>query len=162
MQCVKSRNFTYVCDMIKKIYSLYLGAVHSLKDPDRVGRKYVSPLFVMMLLLASLLWYITKLGYNYTTEIGVTIHVEDAKFSTSYIAEGVGFKLLGYNLYKGGDIKVPLKELKYKTISSKDGLKSIKIDETSLFNALTMRFNDIKIHSLGPIPEIEITDSEKK
>ncbi len=148
--------------MIKKIYSLYLWVVHSLKDPDKVGRKYISPLFVMMLLLATVLWYITKLGSSYTTEIEVVIHVEDAKFTTSYVAEGVGFKLLGYNLYKGGDIKVPLKELKYKTISSKDGKRSIKLNEASLLNALTMRFNDIKIHSLAPIPEIEITDSVKK
>ncbi|MFR9651684.1 MAG: hypothetical protein SNG35_06650 [Rikenellaceae bacterium] len=144
--------------MIKKIYSIYLWVVHSLKDPDRVGRKYISPLFVMMLLLSSALWYITKLGYNYTTEIGVVIHVEDAKFATSYVAEGVGFKLLGYNLYKGGDIKVPIKELKYKTTTSKDGVKSINIDETSLLNALTMRFNDIKIHSLGPIPSLEMSE----
>lgn len=148
--------------MIKKIYSLYLGVIDSLKNPDRVGQRYISPIFVVMLLLASLLWYITKLGASYTTEIGVTIHVEDAKFSTSYVAEGVGFKLLGYNLYKGGDIKMPLKELKYKTISNKDGKKSIKIDETSLLNALTMRFSDIKIHSLGPIPEIGISESDKK
>ncbi len=149
--------------MIKKIYSIYLGAVHKLRDPESGGvvgtlRKYISPLFVAMLLLAAILWYITKLGYSYTTEIKLNIHIEDAKLSTTYVAEGVGFKLLGYNFYKGGNLKLPIKELKYKVSTNEDEEKMLDFTQESIFNAITMHFSDIKILSVGSIPSIEMTE----
>ncbi len=143
--------------MLRSLYSIYLSVVNRVKDPQRgVGRGIFSPLFVAMLLLATLFWYITKLGYSYTTEIEIDVQIENAHLETSYVAEGIGFKLMGYNLYKGGNIKIPLSELKYKVIKKGEGVKSIKVDRNSLFNAITMRFSDIKIHSIGAIPEIEI------
>ena len=74
----------------------------------------------------------------------------------------VGFKLLGYNLPNGGNLRVPIENLKYKTTTGKDSVKSITITQESLLNAITVHYSDIKIISVGAIPAIELTEDMKK
>ena len=45
-----------------------------------VVRRYVSPVFIMLLVASFTLWYIAKLNYNYTTELNVKVRIGNQKF----------------------------------------------------------------------------------
>ncbi len=119
-------------------------------------RHYISPAFGVMLFAAFVLWYIAKLGYNYTTDLEIEVRAADSKFKVACVVEGVGTNLFGYRLYKGGKVSIPLKELSY-TRSIDSRYNDIIIDPQSLQNALSVRYSDIKIKSIGSLPTIALS-----
>ncbi len=116
-------------------------------------RHYVSPAFCVMFFAAFVLWYITKLSYTYTTDLNIDVEVAGAEFEVECVVEGVGTNLFGYKLYKGGEVSIPLNEL---VVSSKNR-NSIVIDSMSLLKAISVRYSDIKIKSIGSIPSIRMS-----
>lgn len=118
-------------------------------------RKYVSPAFLALLMASFILWYIAKLNYTYTTEQVANINVNGEKFSVTCVVEGIGTNLFGYRIYKGTSLRIPLSELQY-TSSQQEGHEGmIVIDPHSLQNAISVRYSDIKVVSIGAVPEIK-------
>lgn len=126
-------------------------------------RHYISPAFLIMLTASFILWYIAKLSYTYTTDLNIDVKVGSAKFDVVCVVEGVGTNLFGYRLYKGGNVSIPLSELKYERIDNEGDNDEIMIDSQSLQNALSVRYSDIKVISIGAIPAVSIpSDQESK
>ena len=130
----------------------------------RLLRRYVSPVFIAMFVLACILWYISKLNYTYTTDFKVKVKVDDRRIEVPCVVEGKGTNLVGYGLYASRRINIPLSELDCDTIevvlpptvegAAADTVRSIKIDQRSLRNAISIRFSDLKICSVGDVPEM--------
>ncbi len=153
-----------LCKKITFIY-LYLGKdkINMKNDLLRWLRHYISPAFFVMLTASFVLWYIAKLGYSYTTDLDVNVKIGSAKFEVNCVIEGVGTNLFGYRLYKGGKVSIPLSELKYQRSMEGEDFGSIIIEPQSLQNALSVRYSDIKVVSIGSIPPLSIgRDEEQK
>lgn len=130
----------------------------------RLLRRYVSPVFIAMFVLAFILWYISKLSYTYTTDFKVKVKVDDRRIEVPCVVEGKGTNLVGYGLYASRRINIPLAELTCDTVvvvvpptvegAAADTVRSLKIDQRSLRNAISVRFSDLKIRSVGEVPEM--------
>lgn len=114
-------------------------------------RGYVPPIFLAMLVASFILWYIAKLSYTYTTEQDIPINIDGQKFDVTCVIEGLGTNLFGYKMYVNTRIRIPLDELKY-VVSKEDGM--LIIDPQSLQSAISVHYSDIKIVTLGTVPEI--------
>ena len=106
--------------------------------------RYVSPVFLALLMASFILWYIAKLSYIYTTEQKVRVDVDGQVFDVTCTVEGVGTNLFGY---QG---------------SREEGHEGrIIIDPQSLQNAISVKFSDIKITSIDAVPEIDFPDGKE-
>ena len=76
--------------------------------------RYVSPVFLALLMASFILWYIAKLSYIYTTEQKVRVDVDGQVFDVTCTVEGVGTNLFGYQVYMNKTLRIPLSALKYK------------------------------------------------
>ncbi len=133
--------------------NIYL-SLRSTKIAKRLD-KLVSPLFLAMVLAAFMLWYISKLGYSYTTELNIEARIDNQNVELNCVVEGVGSNLLGYKVKGGAGVKIPLSELQYET---SDGWAVINY--TSLLNAISLRLNDIKIVSIETPQGVKIEIKE--
>lgn len=118
--------------------------------------RYVSPVFLALLVASFILWYIAKLSYIYTTEQKVRVDVDGQVFDVTCTVEGVGTNLFGYQVYMNKTLRIPLSDLKTKRSHEEGHEGKLIIDPQSLQNALAPRFSDIKIISVGDIPEIDV------
>ncbi len=119
-------------------------------------RRSVSPVFLMLLVASFILWYIAKLGYTYTTEQNVRVQVDGQPFEVTCVVEGLGANLFGYRIYANKTLRIPLSELTYKKVQEEGHEGRIAIDPQSLQNAISVRYSDIKVLSVGTVPEIEM------
>lgn len=119
-------------------------------------RRSVSPVFLTLLVASFILWYIAKLGYTYTTEQTVRVQVDGQPFEVTCVVEGLGANLFGYRVYARKTLRIPLSELTYKIVREEGDEDRVAIDPQSLQNAISVRYSDIKVLSVGTIPEIEI------
>ena len=119
---------------------------------ERFGwlRRYVSPVFLALLVASFILWYIAKLN------------VDGERFKVSCVVEGVGTNLFGYRVYMSKRLRIPLSELKFRSVKAEDGEKFLKIDSLSLHNAISVRLSDIKVISVGSVPEIPDPRQQEK
>lgn len=131
-----------------------------------VVKSYISPVYIMLLLASFTLWYIAKLNYSYTTELDVKIRIEDNRFSVPCVVEGKGANLFGH-LISNSRVNIPLSELEYSVMHdvtqigvAPSGKQRLHIQSASLQNAISVRMSDIKILSVGAIPDIEITNNQ--
>lgn len=123
-------------------------------------KRYVSPVFLVMLVASFILWYISKLTYTYTSEYTVSINTDGEKYKVTCIFEGVGTNLVGYHTNLGKSVRIPLSELKYKRSREEGHEGMILIDPHSLQQAIAVRFSDVKVVSVGTIPEIQMPEKE--
>ena len=126
------------------------------------GKKSISPVFIAMFVAAFILWYITKLGYNYTTDYNVRLNINGEKMDVPCVIEGKGTNLFNYKFQLGKRLRIPLEELNYTTGVDDFGGTFFQIDPRSLQNAISVRVSDIKIVSLGDIPMLSGPESEDK
>ncbi len=115
-------------------------------------RRLVSPVFVVLLFAALTLWYVTKLGYTYTTEMPVTINVDGQKLKTMCLVEGRGTALWGQRLSLRSKINIKSSELKIKPSQNPPFMA---IDSASLGKVMSLRANgsNFRIISVTEIPE---------
>lgn len=117
--------------------------------------RYVSPVFLALLVASFILWYIAKLSYTYTTEQTVHVNVDGEPFEVTCVVEGVGTNLFGYRVYMNKSLRIPLSELKYRRSREEGHEGKLIIDPQSLQSAISVRISDIKIVSIGAVPEID-------
>ncbi len=149
---------------MKRLYALLKTWVQKL-------RKYISPVFMALLAVSFTLWYISKLNYTYTTDFNIKVKVEGQRIVVPCVVEGKGTNLFGYGFYASRRVNIPLSELNHEIvaipITSKGGDKvdslnteyKIRISPISMQDAISVRFSDLKIVSVGDFPDLEI---EKK
>ena len=119
-------------------------------------RRYVSPVFLALLVASFILWYIAKLSYTYTTEQQVRLNIDGQRIEVTCVVEGVGTNLFGYRVYMNKTLRIPLDEIKVERSRAEGHETKYVIEPQSLQKALSTRFSDIKIISVGDIPEIDI------
>lgn len=117
--------------------------------------RYVSPVFLALLVASFILWYIAKLSYTYTTDQTVRIDVDGVPFEVTCVVEGVGTNLFGYRVYMNKTLHIPLSDLKF-TRSQEEGHEGkLILDPQSLQNAISLKFSDIKVVAIRSVPEID-------
>jgi hypothetical protein len=131
-------------------------------------RKYVSPVFLVLLAVSFTLWYISKLDYTYTTDFKVDVNIDGQRITVPCVVEGKGSTLFGYGFYSSSRVSIPLADLKHKTVVRpvpvEDFADSVAIEKKIIINplamqdALSVRFSDLKILSVGTLPELEINE----
>ncbi|MCC8036189.1 MAG: hypothetical protein LIO77_09725 [Rikenellaceae bacterium] len=119
-------------------------------------RKFVSPVFVALLVLSTLLWYLTKLSYTYQTQIPFTVEVEGNRFNVECVTEGTGYRLVSYKYFKKNVINLNFRDIQTTPSVIKSG--SYVINPYSLQNAISVRTADMRIISVGDLPEITLQD----
>ena len=124
-------------------------------------RQYVSPVVLALLVASFILWYIAKLSYTYTAEQTIRLNVDGEEFKVTCVVEGVGTNLFGYKAYMNKTLRIPLSELKYEPSREEGREGLIVIDPRSLQNAISVRFSDIKVISIGAVPEIGMPHEKK-
>lgn len=117
-------------------------------------RRSVSPAFIVMLVASFILWYFAKLSYTYTTEQTFRINIDGEKFEVTCVVEGIGTNLFGYRVYHDKSLRIPLSELRSACSYDEENYGKVIIEPQSLQNAISVRCTDIKIISIGDVPEI--------
>ena len=138
-------------------------ALDKLKALWRVLKSSVSPAFIMLMCASFIMWYILKLQYTYTTDYVVLVNIEGERMRIPCVIEGKGTNLLGYRVHMHKEIKIALIDLKYSIASEQDEqtgevVDSIVIDPHSIQSALSVRFSDIKVVSVGDVPQLSMTN----
>lgn len=118
-------------------------------------RRYVSPVFLALFVASFILWYIAKLSYTYTTEQNVRLLIDGQPVEVTCVVEGVGANLFGYKVYSNKTLRIPLSELEYEICCDEGHEGKLRIDPQSLLKAVSVRFSDIKVRSIGAVPEID-------
>lgn len=147
--------FYYICSM-KRLIELLKAGVQRL-------RKYVSPVFLALLAVSFTLWYILKLDYTYTKDMKVEVNVDGQHITVPCVVEGKGSNLL----YSSSRVTIPLSDLKYDVVDVRvspeevpDSMavteKKVRIQPVSMQDAISIRYSDLKVLSVGVIPDIEL------
>lgn len=119
-------------------------------------RRYISPVFVTLFFAAFILWYITKLGYDYTTDYQVAVTVDGKTFDVDCKIHGKGLDLFNFKvLSQKRTFDIPLSELRYEQVE----WGSISLDPVSLQRALSSRIADVDLVSVGAVPSIEFRNN---
>ena len=121
-------------------------------------RKYISPVFVAMLVASFVLWYIAKLNYTYTTDKTVQVNVDGEEFEVVCVIEGLGTNLFSRMVYMCNSLRIPLSELDYAPSPDEEGY--IVIDPQSLQNAISVHYSDVKVVAVRNIPPIKLPVEE--
>ena len=122
--------------------------------------RYVSPVFLALLVASFILWYIAKLSYIYTTEQKVRVDVDGQVFDVTCTVEGVGTNLFGYQVYMNKTLRIPLSDLKTKRSHEEGHEGKLIIDPQSLQNAISVHYSDVKVVAVRNIPPIKLPVEE--
>ena len=119
-------------------------------------RKWISPVYVAMLVAAFILWYITKLGDEYTTDHEVTVVIEDVEYNVNCTIRGKGTDLIYYTMSsKRSRFTIPINDLTLdKPMVDNDGNSIVHVTAESLKIALAQRMDNIEVVSVGSVPVI--------
>ena len=82
------------------------------------------------------------------------INIDGEKFEATCVVEGIGTNLFGYRVYHDKSLRIPLSELRSACSYDEENYGKVIIEPQSLQNAISVRCTDIKIISIGDVPEI--------
>lgn len=125
-----------------------------VEDIKAFLKKRVSPVFLLLLLLSTILWYLTKLSYTYTTQVPVPVDIEGNKFTVTCVAEGRGYSIFSRRFTRRHVVGLKFGDVQ--TTPSVTDQGSYVINAFSLQNAISVRIGDLRIISVGDLPEIRI------
>lgn len=115
-------------------------------------RKYISPAFLVVLIISFTMWYLTKLSHDYTAEIPVKVEVEGNRFKVVCVAHGSGYRILSHRVFPKSDVSVKFNDLN--TVPSTERPGYYVISPASLQQAISLSNNDLTIIAVRDIPEI--------
>lgn len=131
-------------------------------------RNYISPVFLALFAVSFTLWYISKLNYTYTTDFNIKVKIDGERIIVPCVVEGKGTNLFGYGFYTSRRVNIPLSELNYDIIEEPvvptegavaDSLAKeykVRISPISMQDAISVRFSDLKIVSVGNFDDIPL------
>lgn len=130
-------------------------------------RRAISPVYMVLLCASFFMWYILKLQYNYTTNFSVLINIDGERLRVPCVVEGKGTNLLGYKVYARKELKIPLSDLKYSVEYDRGDSGELlgswyNLEPHSVQNAISVRFSDIKVISIGDIPSLAIPEQHSE
>lgn len=105
-----------------------------------------------MLLLSFSMWYLTKLSYTYTAQVPVWVDIDGNKFKLTCIVEAPGYRILAHRTF--GQSKLNLKFSDVQTTPSVLNEGLYVVNPLSLSSAISLHNSDIRLISVGDIPEI--------
>lgn len=150
---------------MKRLYAL-------LKVSAQKLRNYISPVFLALLAVSFTLWYISKLNYTYTTDFNIKVKVDGERIIVPCVVEGKGTNLFGYGFYTSRRVSIPLSELNYDIVeipvTTDDGSVldlltteyKVRISPISMQDAISVRFSDLKIVSVGDFDDIPLPQND--
>lgn len=129
-------------------------------------KRAISPVFIGLLCASFILWYILKLQYTYTTNFSVLVNIDGERLRVPCVVEGKGVNLLGYRVYVRKELKIPLSELKYEVEQERGDSGELfgswyRFDPQSVQSAISVRFSDIKVISVGDIPSMAMPEENE-
>lgn len=110
-------------------------------------------MFFLFLALSAVLWYVSKLGHNYATQVPIDISIEDNRVTVKCVAESSGYRIFMLRNFPNKPIKLTLDEVN--ATPSPTNKEHYIIDPLSLQNAISLHFDKIKIISVEPPQEIK-------
>jgi hypothetical protein len=128
------------------------------KAVDNFFRNSVSPIFVLMLFVSFALWYISKLDYDYTTNIPVRVNLDGYRFKVECTAEGRGSALMAHRFNMVDKTKLSFSRILHAPLAA-DSCE-IVLSPSSLMNAIATTYREIRIISIGIVPNIRIDQKE--
>ncbi|MBQ5609646.1 MAG: hypothetical protein IIU85_05295 [Rikenellaceae bacterium] len=128
------------------------------KAVDNFFRNSVSPIFVLMLFVSFALWYISKLDYDYTTNIPVRVNLDGYRFKVECTAEGRGSALMAHRFNMVDKTKLSFSRILHAPLAA-DSCE-IVLSPSSLMNAIATTYPEIRIISIGIVPNIRIDQQE--
>jgi hypothetical protein len=125
-------------------------------------RSCISPGYVAMFIAAFVLWFITKLGDEYTTDHQVTVIIDNVEYDVDCKIHGKGTDLIYYTLSsKRSCFTIPLSDLTLeKPMVDNNGHSVEHVTAESMKQALVQRMNNISVVSVGSVPIIRETFEE--
>ncbi len=120
--------------------------------------KYVKPPLLLALLLSFVLWYVSKLGYTYTATVPIEVDVGGQEFKVECVVEGTGYNLFSNRFYGRDRVRLRWDELQFQPSPTDSAV--VVLDPYSLQNAISRRVSDLRIVSLGRIPELKTASGE--
>lgn len=142
-----------------------------IKDQiTKLMRKVVSTSFLVIFVIAFVMWFIRKLSREYTTPIEVGVYIEDDFDSTHWtenrsvkvklMARGDGRDLVYYKIGVGADVKISASQLEL-TPSGEGELYSISSQSMErALNSVEKKFNVVTI--LDTISRIVVSEIDEK
>ena len=128
------------------------------KAVDNFFRHSVSPIFVLMLFVSFALWYISKLDYDYTTNIHVRVNLDGYRFKVECTAEGRGSALMAHRFNMVDKTNLSFSRILHAPLAA-DSCE-IVLSPSSLMNAIATTYPEIRIISIGIVPNIRIDQKE--
>ena len=117
-------------------------------------KKYVSPVFVTILILCFLLWYFLKLGEDYTSaRVPVKIDIEGRDVRLNVYATGRGAKLLNMRYSNHKDLTFNWGDLE--VTPDPNNPRVVIISPNAIQSKISQRYPELEITSLQ-IPGIEL------
>lgn len=133
----------------------------------------LSPAFILILLGSCLLWYTTKLSYNYTTEMPVNVRIDGKKYRITATVTGRGSQIVAQRLSLKSRLEISLDDLSYRASRETEG--AILITPASLARAINAKITNLTIDEVVDAPEFvpappepeepeesEVDEAEKK
>ena len=128
---------------------IILYAMEKIKTFFKWLRSCISPVYIVMLIAAFILWFSTKLGHTYTTDHDVTVIIDGESYDVNCKIKGKGTDLIYYTISsKRSCFTIPLSDL---TIDPTSG----HVTAESMKQALIQRMSNIEVEAVGSVPIIK-------
>ncbi len=126
----------------------------------------LSPAFLLILLGSCLLWYTSKLGYDYTAEIPLNLRIDGQKYRVTAKVSGRGSQIVAQRLSLKSALNVALSDLSYRASPETEG--AIMITPASLARAINDQIAGLVVEEVveapdfvpAPVEEPEISEGE--
>ncbi|MDR2890076.1 MAG: hypothetical protein LBV18_00455 [Alistipes sp.] len=116
-----------------------------------VLRQALSPAFLLILLVSCLLWFTTKLGYEYTSQMPLKVRIDGQKYKVTALVTGRGSTILAQRLSLKSPLDLSLDDLSSR--SSRQTKGALTITPASLQRAINDAVNELKVEQIVEAPE---------
>ncbi len=117
----------------------------------KLVQQALSPAFLVILLGSFLLWYMTKLSYEYTTEMPLNVRIDGQKYRVTAIVHGRGSVLMAQKLLLKGKLNLKMDDLSVR--QSKNDPHALTITPASLQRAINSEIKDLDVTQVIDAPD---------
>lgn len=121
-------------------------------------RHALSPVFLVLLLSSFVLWYTTKLGKEYTTQMPLNVRIDGQRYRLTAEVHGKGSTLMAQRLALKSKINIALGELSVKP--SPDDPSALVITPASMLKAIDSKISEIKVLQIIDMPDFNLGEPE--
>jgi hypothetical protein len=114
-------------------------------------RQALSPTFLVILLGSALLWYVSKLSHEYTTDMPLSIRIDGEKYRLEAVVKGRGSNIVAQRLSLKNRLAFTIDELSSRRSTETPG--ALIITEASLQKAINGKIKDLEITQVTDAPE---------